>query len=115
MKEFEWGPVDGIITNLVYDEEALRFKTIYEFKDALRRGAEITLEWKGVDYYAERLCRKVGEAIEISYYICKYGNAEVYRTTKLETTDLDELLEYKFGEDRLRDIITKVIVVDRTL
>lgn len=27
----------------------------------------------------------------------------------------DELLEYRVGNDRLRDVITKVTVIDRTL
>ncbi len=34
-----------------YDEEALRFKTIAEFKDAMRCGAEVNLEWNGTEYF----------------------------------------------------------------
>ncbi len=112
MEKLNWGNVDGIITNLVYDEEALRFKTISEFKDVMRRGAEVNLEWNGIEYFTSF---KHDSEKRMVYYICQCGSAEVNRATQMETYDLDELLEYKFGEDRLRDIITKVIVVDRTL
>ncbi len=95
-----------------YDEEALRFKTISEFKDVMRRGAEVNLEWNGIEYFTSF---KHDSEKKMVYYICQCGSAEVNRATQMETYDLDELLEYKFGEDRLRDIITKVIVVDRTL
>ena len=30
-----WDHIDGVITNLTYDEEAMRFKTISEFKYCL--------------------------------------------------------------------------------
>ncbi len=112
MENSNWGHVDGIITNLVYDEEALRFKTISEFKDVMHRGAEVNLEWNGIEYFTS--FKHDGEKRMI-YYICQCGSAEVNRATQMETYDLDELLEYKLGEDRLRDIITQVIVVDRTL
>ena len=35
---------------LHYDDEAMRFKTISEFKYSLTNGGEIVIEWNGVEY-----------------------------------------------------------------
>ena len=81
-------------------------KTISEFKNSVNRGAEINFEWK-----------------EREYHICPiWPNGEVkYCITPLDTLqdtvyeNADDMLEYMIGNDRLRDIITKVEVTDRTL
>ncbi len=98
-----WDNVDGVITNLTYNEEAMRFKTISEFKDCVKRGAEIVIEWNGVEYgiFWDHASKR--------HYIGHDSpDTNVYYDTP------DELLEYKLGEDHLRDIITKAIVIDRT-
>jgi len=101
----DWSHYDGIITNLVYDEEALRFKTIAEFKDSLINGGEIVIEWNGVEYGIFR-DRRVKER----YYIgCATQESNVYYDSP------DELLEHTVGENRLRDVITKATVIDRFL
>lgn len=93
-----------IATNLVYDEEAMRFKTISEFKYCVSHGAEIVIEWDGVEYgifwdYASK-----------RHYI---GHDSPETNIFYETPD--ELLEHRVGKDRLRDIITQAVVIDRTL
>lgn len=45
-----WDHIDGVNTNLTYDEEAMRFKTISEFIYCLSHRAEIVIEWDGVEY-----------------------------------------------------------------
>lgn len=35
---------------LHYDDEAMRFKTISEFKNSLVNGGEIVIEWNDVEY-----------------------------------------------------------------
>lgn len=84
-----------------YDPEALRFKTISEFKWSMRCGAEVVIEWKGKEFG-----------------IWSEGN--VIRITSDEIaeqryTSADDALEYIVCGDRLRDVITQVIVVDRTI
>lgn len=99
-----WDHIDGVITNLTYDEEAMRFKTILEFKDCVKRGAEIVIEWNGVEYGV------FWDHNRKRHYIGHDSpDTNVYYDTP------DELLEYRVGNDRLRDVIPKVIVIDRTL
>ena len=99
-----WDHVDKVITDFVYDEEAMRFKTISEFKYCLSHGAEIVIEWDGVEYgiFWDHASKR--------YYI---GHDSPDTNVFYDTPD--ELLEYRVGNDRLRDVITKVIVIDRTL
>ncbi|BAK99397.1 hypothetical protein OBV_21990 [Oscillibacter valericigenes Sjm18-20] len=67
----------------------------------MRRGGEIVVEWKensyGIFYNGKK------------FYIVKPSMHPTYLDTPYE------LLEYKIGDDRLRDIITKVEVTDRSL
>ena len=47
--------------------------------------------------------------------ICQAGSVEVNRRTEEWCETADELLEYMVGEDRLRDVITRVAVIERTI
>ena len=82
--------------------EENRFKTISEFKDCIIRGGEPIFTWKNIDYgvcFAQK-----------GYCIAKIdGSSE-----KLCDTP-DEVLEYMVGGDRLRDVITQVTVLNRTI
>ena len=82
-----------------------RFKTISEFKWCIDCGAEIELEWK-----------------EVHFGIIRYGvdnKITAYLWNQPETEQAfdsaDEALEYIVGGDRLRDVITQVTVLDRTI
>lgn len=99
-----WDHIDGVITNLTYDEEAMRFKTISEFKYCLSHGAEIVIEWNGVEY-----------GIFMDYVTKRFYIGYDSPDTNVFYDTPDELLEYRVGSDRLRDVITKAIVIDRTL
>ena len=83
--------------------EENRFKSISDFKWSMKANAEIQFEWKGKDY-------TIVHPVE-GIYICEIGKEETEKICK----DADEVLEYKVGEDRLRDVITKVTVWDRTI
>ena len=67
------------------------FVSIGDFERSLSWGAEIEFEWKGV-----------------LYGVIRYGTEKVCETA-------EEALEYMVGEDRLRDVITQVRVVERTI
>lgn len=84
--------------------DAYGFKTISEFTDVLSRGAEIEFKWKSVEY---SLTPVDGGCFSI---------AVAYRqeTEKLYDT-ADVVLEYMLGDDKLRDVVTKVNVIARTL
>lgn len=83
-----------------YNEEAMRFKTISEFKDSLDRDGEIVIIWKGNEYGIFNDGQRV--------YFSTPDNDVYYDTA-------DELLEHRIGDDRLRDIITQVVVSDRAV
>ena len=104
--------LDPII--LHYDEEALRFKTISEFKYCLSHGAEIVFEWNGIEYgvFSFPISQRTEHE---KYYIAQSGTAEVNRATEMRGATPDDILEYMVGKDRLRDVITRVTVIDRTL
>lgn len=78
------------------------FKTISEFKDCIICGGEPAFMWNGVRY---GVC-----FFNDGYYIAHLnGECE-----KLCDTP-DEVLEYMVGGDRLRDVITQVTVLRRTI
>lgn len=85
-----------------YFDEDDRFKTISEFKDCMIRGGEVEFEWNGCFY-------SIG-----GYDKYAIGVNNMEETVMLCDTP-DEVLEYMVGEDRLRDVITKVRVIDRTI
>ena len=86
-----------------YDADALRFQSISDFKKSMRYGAEVVIEWDGIEYgiWSE------GERIRIT---CA-RHPEYNRTF----TSADDALEYMVGEERLRDVITQVSVLDRSI
>lgn len=91
---------------LWYDEEEARFKTVSEFKDSVNYGAEINFEWKGREYH---IC-PVWPNGEAKYCIAPLDTLEntVYNNA-------DEMLEYRLDGDRLGDVVTQLVVCDRTL
>lgn len=82
--------------------EENRFKTISDFKDCMRWHGEVEFEWDGKNYSITH-----PDKISIS-------EANKHGTEKLCST-ADEVLEYKVGDVRLRDVITQVTVWSRTI
>ncbi|MBE6743105.1 MAG: DUF4417 domain-containing protein [Ruminococcaceae bacterium] len=79
------------------------FHTISEFKMSMRYGAEVVIEWGGKEYgiWSEE------------------GIIRITCTNEPEKESIfstsDDALEYVLGNDRLRDVITQVTVVERTI
>ena len=83
--------------------EQNRFTTISDFKWCVNSGGEIDFVWNGSEY---GISRSKGWII-----IYSWGKPD---TTKYYQT-ADEILDHRVGSDRLRDIITQVTVLDRTI
>ena len=82
-----------------------RFVCISAFKECMHWGGEVEFIWKGTRYGAVRY----GQSNKISVYVANRQETErLYDTA-------DEALEYMVGEDRLRDVITKVEVRFRSI
>lgn len=84
--------------------EQIRFKSIGEFKLCLSHGGEVGFKYEN-RYWG------VVPTRDDKYAVYEYGKIE---TTKFYDT-ADDALEYMIGDVRLRDIITKVEVFDRTI
>ena len=84
-----------------FDEEN-HFKTISNFKECIIRGGEPVFSWKG-----------------LQYGVCFYGDRYCIALTNGEQEKIcdtpDDVLNYQVGEDLLRDVITRVIVLHRNI
>ena len=103
-KQYRMGKkmVDRIIYSIPGE---FQFESISDFKNCIRNGGEVEFIWKGTRYGAVRY----GQDNKISVYVANRQETErLYDTA-------DEALEYMVGEDRLRDVITKVEVRFRSI
>ena len=86
--------------------------TICDFKECTRWGGEVEFLWKRKRYGVFSRLRKTPSSpvqMPISQ-VC----IENYQDTEKWCDTADEVLEYRVGEDRLRDVITQVTAVGRT-
>ena len=85
--------------------EQNRFVSISDFKWCMKHGGEVEFVWGGIHYGVVRY----GLNGKITLYVCDQPD-----TSKAFET-ADDALEYMVGNDRLRDVITQVTVLDRTI
>lgn len=95
-----------VMPSVIYDTstpEENRFKTISDFKWSMKHGAEVTFIWDGQEYGISHAAGKIN----------------IYRWDQPSTTkrfaNADDALEYMVGTDRLRDVITQITVLERTI
>lgn len=83
--------------------EQNRFETISDFKTCMRYHGETEFIWKGITY-------------SVTHYNGMIAISHSRRQdTEMQRKTADEILEYIVGEDRLRDVITQVTVLYRTI
>ena len=82
-----------------------RFKSISDFKWCMKCGGEVEIEWNGIRYGIIRY----GTDDKITIYVWNRPETECCFDT------VDDALEHMVGSDRLRDVITQVTVLDRTI
>lgn len=113
-------------SNVVNDYPDLSFTSISDFKWCMQCGGEVQFEWKGKSYTVFGSVQKDENApvqmnIGEGYYTKNGKHYNVLSHTPYDFKDelwadtADEILEYNVGGDRLRDVITKVEVLDRTI
>lgn len=83
--------------------EQNRFESISDFKWSMRCGGEIEFIWNNVRYGIAHTNDKI--------IVYRWKDADTLRY--FDTAD--DALEYMVGNDRLRDVITRVTVVSRTI
>lgn len=94
--------------------EENRFKSISDFKWCMKCGGEVQFDWKGASYCCFG-CVSPAPGKAPRMLISQAGSAEVNARTAKWCDTADEVLEYMVGDDRLRDVITQVIVLERTV
>lgn len=105
---------------LFENRDELRFENIRDFKWCMECGGEVEFIWKGKSYSITHAngAINIGEG----YYIDQNGiarNVESHEPCKeiegLDAETADGILEYVIDGDKLRDIITQIEVVSRTI
>ncbi len=91
---------NGITSN---EKDEDKFPTVSEFKWCINDGGEVEFIWKGKPYSITHPDGKIS--------ICQ-GNRY---SDAVDVDKADELLDYLLGEDKLRDVITQVDVLYRTI
>ena len=94
--------------------EQNRFTSISDFKWCMKWGGEVQFIWRGTTYCCFGKITPPGETSSM-LYISKADSEMGYEQSAKWCADSDEVLEYMVGEDRLRDVITEVTVIDRTI
>ncbi len=94
--------------------EQNRFASISDFKWSMKCGGEVQFIWNGITYCCFGNIEPTPGAGS-KMVICQAGMAEVNARTERWCDTADEVLEYMVGGDRLRDVITQVTVIERTI
>ncbi len=94
--------------------EENRFKTISDFKWCMKCGGEVQFVWNSTTYCCFGKITPKGSTSP-RMVIAQAGSAETNMRTEKWCDNADEVLEYMVGEDRLRDVITQVTVIERTI
>ena len=110
--ENDWSIRKMIIQSNSIEEN--RFKTISDFKWCMKCGGEVQFVWNGTTYCCfGKLTPKGSSAPRM--LIAQSGSVETNLRTEKWCDNSDEILEYMVGNDRLRDVITQVTVIERTI
>ncbi len=117
---------NSMINNTSYSNPDYSFKTISEFKWAMSCGAEIQFVCKGKAYCVFAKLTRDDNSLE-QMNICeacyekngKYYNilsdTEYDINNEFWANNIEEILDFEIEGEKIRDIITKVEVVDRTI
>ncbi len=99
--------------------EENRFQSISEFKWCVNDGGEVVFEWKGNYYGIGHPNNKILISANCYEKNGKFYNAntnqEYTAEDELWGDTADDILEFNVSGDRLRDVITQVTVLDRTI
>lgn len=93
-----------------HEDYSLNFESISDYKWSMSCGPEVVFEWKGQRYcfFAKVKRESDGKVMPMI--------SEVYSDELVWCETYDDVLEYRLRDgSRLRDIITQVTVLDRTI
>lgn len=85
-------------------KEDMKYSTIFEFKNSLIYGTEIIFKYQGEEYAAFNLGNE-------KYVLCRSRSGNGDETFE----SADDLMNAKFGDKKLRNIVTKLEVLHRNI
>ena len=91
-----------------------RCTNISDFTWSMKCGGEVVFRWNGTEYCCFGKLEHP-ENQRTMMYISKTCAAEDWEASEKWCDDTDDVLEYMVGNDRLRDVITQVTVIERTI
>ena len=94
--------------------EENRFESISDFKWCMKCGGEVVFIWNGTTYCCFGKVTPPGKS-DVMMYISKADSEEGFEYSEKWCATSDDVLDYMVGEDRLRDVITQVTVIERTI
>lgn len=86
------------------DNSEYQFESISDFMWCMKCGGEVEFEWNGKSY---GIVHDPGDIVV--FYEAKNAASEQYFKSS------DELLDMMLGDDKFRDIVTKINVIARTI
>jgi hypothetical protein len=108
------------MTSMDFYENSHRFASISDFKQCMSQGGEVEFDWKGKGYSITHVANKI--LIGEGHYLDADGVPHNVADDEVVETPLDNffdssdgVLEYVVGGDRLRDIVTEIEVIYRTI
>lgn len=82
----------------------INFQTKYEFKDAICRGCDLVFEWNGAEY-------GIFPAQNNQWLVCRLGTD----SQNIYYDSIEDVMHHKIEGEKLIDICTKFIVVERNI
>lgn len=110
LKQHRKGGNINMEVNIDFLDDSLNFNTISAFKRCMKSGGEVEFMWNSKQYCAFGNLQKLDTSKE-QMCICEAYKPE----TEFWCNTVDEMLEYMVAGDKLRDVITKIKVIDRTI
>lgn len=94
--------------------EGCNFTGISDFKWCMKCGGEVVFKWNGTEYCCFGKLEHPEDG-KTMMYISKTDREDDWEASEKWCDTSDEVLEYMVGFDRLRDVITQVTVIERTI
>ena len=94
--------------------EGCSFTGISDFKWSMKCGGEVVFRWNGTEYCCFGKLEHPEDG-KTKMFISKTNREENWESSEKWCDTSDEVLEYMVGFDRLRDVITQVTVIERTI
>ncbi len=117
--EFKHYKENSIMRRNIVAFDELAFESAAELKWLLSCRCEVEFIWKGkaysITHFGGHHCICEGHYLKDGKAYNLFSHSEYDISNAFESDDLDEIMNFEIEGDKLRDIATKIGIVDRTL